>query len=157
MLCKLRVSIKRWNNLRISHFWLFFFTLQDQLAKGERINKETGELSASGELSVSLELKVEKVEGSCGNPQLSQVLREQLQALGVHACSSPDHRTDHVPLEQREEHLIKVLPLYIQVWTTGTRICSDGIYLWSSYSSVHHFQTYISSLLISILVKAFLL
>ncbi|XP_078016803.1 WD repeat- and FYVE domain-containing protein 4 isoform X2 [Epinephelus lanceolatus] len=96
--------------------------VQDQLAKGERINKETGELSASGELSVSVELKVEKVEGSCGNPQLSQVLREQLQALGVHACSSPDHRTDHVPLEQREEHLIKVLPLYIQVCEDGGRL-----------------------------------
>ncbi|XP_033955876.1 WD repeat- and FYVE domain-containing protein 4 isoform X1 [Pseudochaenichthys georgianus] len=94
--------------------------VQDQAAKGERINKETGELSASGELSVSVEVKVEKVEGSCKNPQLAQVLREQLQELGIH--TSPDQRTDHVPLEQREEHLVNVLPLYIQVCEDGGRL-----------------------------------
>ncbi|XP_042357670.1 WD repeat- and FYVE domain-containing protein 4 isoform X2 [Plectropomus leopardus] len=96
--------------------------VQDQLAKGERINKETGELSASGELSVSVKLKVEKVEGSCRNPQLPHVLREQLQELGVHTYSSPEHRTDHVPSEQREEHLVKVLPLFIQVCEDGGRL-----------------------------------
>uniref|UniRef100_UPI0037E89D37 WD repeat- and FYVE domain-containing protein 4 isoform X2 n=1 Tax=Semicossyphus pulcher TaxID=241346 RepID=UPI0037E89D37 len=95
---------------------------QHQTAKKERINKETGELSASGELTVSVELKVDKVEGSCKNPQLLQVLREQLQELGIHTCSSQDHRTDHVPLEQREEHLVKVLPLYIQVCEEGGRL-----------------------------------
>jgi len=89
--------------------------------KGDRINKETGELSASGELSLSVELKTEKVEGSCGNPQLLQVLREQLQELGLHTHSSCDHRTDHVLLEQQEGHLVKVLPLYIQVWLARTR------------------------------------
>ncbi|XP_044228580.1 WD repeat- and FYVE domain-containing protein 4 isoform X3 [Thunnus albacares] len=93
--------------------------VQDQTAKGERINKETGELSASGELSVSVEFKAKKVEGSCKDPQPPQVLREQLKELGIHTYSNPDHRTDHVPLEQREEHLVKVLPLYIQV-------CEDG-------------------------------
>ena len=92
-----------------------FFSVQDQTAKGERINKETGELSASGELSVSVEFKAKKVEGSCKDPQPPQVLREQLKELGIHTYSNPDHRTDHVPLEQREEHLVKVLPLYIQV------------------------------------------
>lgn len=102
---------------------LFFAPLQEQTAKGERINKETGELSASGELSAAVELKELEVEGSCGNPQLPQVLKEELQALGIHTCSSPDQRTDHVPLEQREEHLVKVLLLYIQVWTTGTSMC----------------------------------
>lgn len=101
-----------------------FFSLQDQTAKGERINKETGELSASGELSVSVELKELKEEGSCMNPQLSQVLREQLQELGINTYSSHDHRTDRVLLGQREEHLVKVLPLYIQVWTTRMRMCA---------------------------------
>ncbi|XP_044069032.1 WD repeat- and FYVE domain-containing protein 4 isoform X3 [Siniperca chuatsi] len=96
--------------------------VQDKTAKGERINKETGELSASGELSVSVELKVDKVEGSCRNHQLPQVLREQLQELGIHTSSSPDCRTDHVPLEQREEHLVKILPLYIQVCEDGGRL-----------------------------------
>ncbi|XP_059215445.1 WD repeat- and FYVE domain-containing protein 4 [Centropristis striata] len=96
--------------------------VQDQTAKGERINKETGELSASGELSVSVELKVEKVEGPCKNPQLPQVLKEQLQELGVHECPYADHRSDHVPSEQKEEHLVKVLPLYIQVCEDGGRL-----------------------------------
>ena len=99
------------------------FPLRNQGAKAERINKETGELSASGELSVSLELKTEKVEGFCGNPQLLQVFREQLLELGIHTWSSRDARTDHVPLEQREELLVKVLPLYIQVWTNVARMC----------------------------------
>lgn len=81
----------------------------------ERINKETGELSASGELSVLVEVKVDKVEGSCRNPPLLQELREKLQELGIHTSSSSDYRTDHVPLEQREEHLVRVLPLYLQV------------------------------------------
>ncbi|XP_040905708.1 WD repeat- and FYVE domain-containing protein 4 isoform X2 [Toxotes jaculatrix] len=93
--------------------------VQDQTAKGERINKETGELSASGELSVSVELKV---EDSCRNPQLTQELREQLQELAIHTCSNPDHRTDRVPLEQRQEQLVKVLPLYIQVCEDGGRL-----------------------------------
>ncbi|XP_069395233.1 WD repeat- and FYVE domain-containing protein 4 isoform X2 [Paralichthys olivaceus] len=96
--------------------------VQDQTVKGERINKETGELSASGELSVSVELKEQKVEGSCRNLQLPQELRQQIQELGGYTCSSLDHRTDHVPLEQREELLVKVLPLYIQVCEDGGRL-----------------------------------
>lgn len=93
-------------------FWLCFLPLQGQTAKGGRINKETGELTASGELSVSVELKVER---SCRNPQLPQVLKEQLHELGILTYVSPDNKTDHVPLEQREERLVKVLPLYLQV------------------------------------------
>ncbi|XP_030603864.1 WD repeat- and FYVE domain-containing protein 4 isoform X2 [Archocentrus centrarchus] len=92
---------------------------QEQTFRGERINKETGELSASGELTVSVELKPENVEGSCSNPQITQVLREKLQELGIHTASTPDHRA--VPLEQREDHLQKVLPLYIQVCEDGGR------------------------------------
>lgn len=80
--------------------------------KRERINKETGELSASGELSVSLE---EKVEGSSGNPRLLQVLKEQLQELGIYTYSSYDHKDNHHHLEQLEQHLPKVLHLYTQV------------------------------------------
>ncbi|XP_034537065.1 WD repeat- and FYVE domain-containing protein 4 isoform X2 [Notolabrus celidotus] len=98
---------------------------QHQTAKKERINKETGELSASGELSVSVELKLDKVEGSCRNPKLPQELREQLQELGIYTCEGSDQRTDHVPLELREEHLIKTLPLYIQVCEEGARL--DGL------------------------------
>lgn len=83
--------------------------------KRERINKETGELSASGELSVSVEAKEEKVEGSSGNPQLLQVLREQLQALGIYTYSSQDHKTSHHRLKQLEQHLPKILHLHTQV------------------------------------------
>lgn len=92
---------------------LFFFS-PNQLTEGERINKETGELTASGELSGS-ELKAGKEESSCKSRQLSQELREQLKEWGIHACSSPKHTSDHVPFEQREELLDRVLPLYIQV------------------------------------------
>lgn len=122
-------------------FLLFFFAfsspLQDQTVKGERINKETGELSASGELSVSVDLKVDKVEGSCRNPQLPQVLREQLQELGIHAYSSPDHRTDHVPLQQREELLVKVLPLYIQVLGQECVPVYLSLFFHSSFSELY--------------------
>ncbi|KAG7513031.1 WD repeat-and FYVE domain-containing protein 4 [Solea senegalensis] len=93
--------------------------LQDQTVKGERINKETGELSASGELSISVEVKKQKVESSCRNIQLSQELKEQIQELGIHSCT--DHRPD-IPIEQREKHLVKVLPIYIQACEDGGRL-----------------------------------
>uniref|UniRef100_A0A3Q3K266 Alfy-like armadillo-like repeat domain-containing protein n=1 Tax=Monopterus albus TaxID=43700 RepID=A0A3Q3K266_MONAL len=96
--------------------------VQDQTVKGQRINKETGELSASGELSVSVELKTENVEGSSRNPHLPQELREQLQELESCTCSSPDRRVDHVSSEQREEHLVKALSLYVQVCEDGVRL-----------------------------------
>lgn len=86
----------------------------------ERINKETGELSASGELAVSVELKGEK-EGGTGDPlsgpQPLQILRERLQVLGTNTPSASDHIHNHVPNEQRQECLLQVLPLYIQVST----------------------------------------
>ncbi|KAA8583834.1 hypothetical protein FQN60_015042 [Etheostoma spectabile] len=118
--------------------------VQDQTAIGERINKETGELSASGELSVSVELKAEKVEGSCTNPRLQQVLREQLQELGIHKCSSLDHKTDHGPLEQREEHLVKVLPLYIQVCEDGGQLEGSnikGLAILVANTTIHNIYT----------------
>ncbi|XP_029376155.1 WD repeat- and FYVE domain-containing protein 4 isoform X2 [Echeneis naucrates] len=94
--------------------------LQDQSVKGERINKETGELSASGELPVSGELKELKAEDSFRSSQ--QVFKERLQELGIHTYSTSDHKTVLVPLEQREEHLLKVLPLYIKVCEDGDKL-----------------------------------
>ncbi|XP_054655209.1 WD repeat- and FYVE domain-containing protein 4 isoform X2 [Dunckerocampus dactyliophorus] len=85
---------------------------KDERVKGERINRETGELSASGELSVSVELDKKKAEAS-SDPLPSELLREHLQELDVHQCSSLDHNGDSVPLKQ--ECLVRVLPLYIQV------------------------------------------
>ncbi|KAM9727627.1 WD repeat- and FYVE domain-containing protein 4 isoform 2-T2 [Menidia menidia] len=95
--------------------------VQDQSMKGDRVNKETGELSSSGELSLSADLKTEKVEGSCGSPQLLQVLREQLQELQINAYTNCDYKTDRVLLEQREGQLAKVLSLCIQVCEDGGR------------------------------------
>lgn len=88
----------------------------------ERVNKETGELSASGELSVSVELDVKKAVVPCLDPLPSDLLREQLHQLQIDQCSSLDHDGDPAPLEERHEHLVRVLPLYIQVLTrlTGT-------------------------------------
>ncbi|XP_047207420.1 WD repeat- and FYVE domain-containing protein 4 isoform X3 [Girardinichthys multiradiatus] len=97
--------------------------LLDQTMKTERINKETGELSASGELSVSVE---EKVEGSSGNHQLLQALKDQLQELGIYTYSSHDHKTA-LRLEQLEQHLPKVLHLYTQVCEDGARFDSADI------------------------------
>nr|XP_057914861.1 WD repeat- and FYVE domain-containing protein 4 isoform X2 [Doryrhamphus excisus] len=85
---------------------------KDERVKGERINKETGELSASGELSVSVELDKKKAEAS-SEPLPSELLREHLQELDIHQCSNLDHNADCVPIEH--ECLIRVLPLYIQV------------------------------------------
>lgn len=97
------------------YYYNYFFVFFTQTAKGQRINRETGELSASGELSTSVELKVDKVEGGCRNPQLLQELRKQLQVLGIHSHSSPARRTEHGPPGPKGELLVKVLPLYIQV------------------------------------------
>ncbi|KAM3606165.1 uncharacterized protein V6R79_011883 [Siganus canaliculatus] len=118
--------------------------VQNQTAKGERINKETGELSASGELSVSVELKVDKVEGSSVNPQLSQELREQLQELGIHTCSSSDHRKDQIPVTQRQESLVKVLPVYIQVCENGGRLeglSIKGLAALTANTVIHNIQS----------------
>ncbi|XP_077438112.1 WD repeat- and FYVE domain-containing protein 4 isoform X2 [Vanacampus margaritifer] len=89
---------------------------QDDSVKGERVNKETGELSASGELSVSVELDVKK---ACRDTLLSDLLREQLHELEIYHYSSLDHKCDVAPSEKRHEHLVRVLPLYIQVCEEG--------------------------------------
>lgn len=92
---------------------LFF---QEWTGEGDRINEEPGGLSAAGELAVSEEVKAEKIEDTCEDPQPLQVLREQLRELGINTTSSSDNRADHAALRQREGRLIKVIPLYIQVW-----------------------------------------
>ncbi|KAM9364693.1 WD repeat- and FYVE domain-containing protein 4 isoform 2-T2 [Pholidichthys leucotaenia] len=96
--------------------------VQDPTFKEKRINEETGELSICGDFPVSVEVKVEAVEGSSKNPQLTQVLREQLQELRVYASTRPGCRTDHDTLRQREEYLCKVLPLYIQICEEGPEV-----------------------------------
>ena len=92
----------------------FPFFPSNQITKGERINKETGELTASGEFSIS-ELKADKEGSSYKSRQLPPELKEQLKELGIYALPNPKHTGHHVPSEQREELLDKVLPLYIQV------------------------------------------
>lgn len=94
--------------------------IQDQAVKEERINKETGELSASGELTVSVELKTGKVEGCSEDSQPREVLIKQLQELGIHTYF--DQNTNHVLLGSGEETLAKVLPLYIQICEDEGRV-----------------------------------
>lgn len=111
---KLGTRYTMWIKVAHDCFFSLFFSPSNQITKGERINKETGELTASGELFIS-ELKAGKEESSCKSRQLPQELRDQLKKLGIHVCSSSKHTSNHVPSEQREELLDKVLPLYIQV------------------------------------------
>nr|XP_061794523.1 WD repeat- and FYVE domain-containing protein 4-like [Nerophis lumbriciformis] len=97
---------------------------QDGGEKGERVNKETGELSASGELSVSEELHEKKAEVRYQDPLPSDLLREQLQELEIQ-CSCLDHKVDTSLSAKRHEHLVRVLPLYIQVCEKGGGL--DGL------------------------------
>ncbi|XP_076019917.1 WD repeat- and FYVE domain-containing protein 4 isoform X2 [Genypterus blacodes] len=102
---------------------------QEWTGEGERINKETGELSASGELAVPVSVSVsdegkrqaETSKDTCGDPQQEQMLRDQLQQLEIHTTPGPDCRAGHAALKQREECLVKVLPHYIQVCEHGSR------------------------------------
>ncbi|KAF7646640.1 hypothetical protein LDENG_00184190, partial [Lucifuga dentata] len=91
--------------------------VQEWNGEEERINKETGELSASGDLSICVEVKAERVEGTCGDPQPLHELREQLQQLEIHSAWSSDHSADHAT----SERLLKVITLYIQVCEHGVR------------------------------------
>ncbi|KAJ8014052.1 hypothetical protein DPEC_G00036250 [Dallia pectoralis] len=115
--------------------------LKNQMEDVERVNRETGELSASGEVAVPLDLN-EEVDMGEREPQTHPILilREMLQQLdtqdGSEATSSrtltqlsPDHThtqecavyPSQGPLspEQRERHLLQILPVYIQVCESG--------------------------------------
>ncbi|KAK0130892.1 WD repeat- and FYVE domain-containing protein 4 [Merluccius polli] len=79
-----------------------------------RINKETGELSASGELAVPVLQTADKVDGT-GAPwapgPLQQALIKQLQELRTHASPGPNHA--------QQGRLLDALALYRQVSGTG--------------------------------------
>ncbi|XP_028324426.1 WD repeat- and FYVE domain-containing protein 4 isoform X3 [Gouania willdenowi] len=90
-----------------------------QIVKEETIDKETQELSASEDLFVSEESNMDEANSCYKSAHILKVLREQLQDLGTYTSSSSDCRDDQVSLEQSEQRLNKVLPLYIQV-------CEDG-------------------------------
>ncbi|XP_020565278.1 WD repeat- and FYVE domain-containing protein 4 isoform X3 [Oryzias latipes] len=104
----------------------------------KRINKETGELSASGELSVSGELKRERLGGLCKNPQLLQELGEQLEELEVSKRSKQLNKIDQAALEQ---HLVKIIPLFIQVYEDGFRfegVDIKGLAAFTADSVIHN-------------------
>ncbi|XP_061140965.1 WD repeat- and FYVE domain-containing protein 4 isoform X1 [Syngnathus typhle] len=92
---------------------------QDAGVKGDRVNKETGELSASGELSVSAELDVKKAVVPCRDPRVSDLLRDQLHQLDIYQFSNLDCKDDVALSEKNHDHLVRVLPLYIQVCEEG--------------------------------------
>ncbi|XP_019902981.2 WD repeat- and FYVE domain-containing protein 4 isoform X2 [Esox lucius] len=118
---------------------------KNQMDDVERINKETGELSTSGEHAVAPDLNLnEGVEmgerGGQPHAHTLRILREMLQQLEIHTQDgsegtsrqtqthlSPNHthsqeNTVHqgqilapLPPDQREGHLFRILPIYIQV------------------------------------------
>ncbi|XP_017319576.1 WD repeat- and FYVE domain-containing protein 4 isoform X1 [Ictalurus punctatus] len=80
----------------------------------ERINKETGELSASGECIESIELKSDEPqmepgdeEDSCTGLDAATALEDQLLELAKASA------------EQREEQLLLLLPIFIQVYESN--------------------------------------
>lgn len=82
----------------------------------ERINKETGELSASGECIESIELKSDEPqmepgdeEDSCTGLDAATALEDQLLELAKASA------------EQREEQLLLLLPIFIQVTQHHTK------------------------------------
>ncbi|CAL8256627.1 unnamed protein product [Lota lota] len=89
---------------------------RDPTGEAARINKETGELSASGELAVLVLQTAEKVEGTEG-PQapgpLQQALIKQLHDLRTHASPGPNHT--------QQERLLDALALYRQLSGAGGR------------------------------------
>ncbi|XP_077585653.1 WD repeat- and FYVE domain-containing protein 4 isoform X2 [Stigmatopora nigra] len=91
---------------------------QDGGARRERVNKETGELSASGEMSISEELHVKKPEVFCQDTLTSDLLREKLHQLAIQYSCLED-KVDNSLTVKRDEDLLRILPLYIQV-------CEDG-------------------------------
>ncbi|KAL0964144.1 hypothetical protein UPYG_G00319710 [Umbra pygmaea] len=113
----------------------------------ESINKKTGELSASGELAISLDLKevVESVEGGVG-PQapLLLALEEMVEKLDMqthggsddssgqtHTHTTPEHTHTlgksmdqtlihtTLPPDHREEYFFRALSVFIQVCESG--------------------------------------
>ncbi|XP_030628686.1 WD repeat- and FYVE domain-containing protein 4 [Chanos chanos] len=79
----------------------------------ERINKETGELSSSGESGESSELKTDKtLDGKMEemSAECGKLLREQLCELG---------KKVQLPQDLRDECLFQVLPLFIQASESG--------------------------------------
>lgn len=94
-------------------FDLVTFLVKEAGGDMERINKETGELSASGESTESTELKSdepqidpENEEDSCRTGlDTDPALEEQLLELAKATA------------EQREEQLFLLLPIFIQVTT----------------------------------------
>ncbi|XP_061692384.1 WD repeat- and FYVE domain-containing protein 4 isoform X2 [Syngnathoides biaculeatus] len=92
---------------------------QEDGIKGERVNKETGELSASGELSVSVQHDVNKADVTSRDRPLSDLLSEKLHELEIQQWSNLDHKGAAVPSEKLQEYLVQVLPLYVQVCEEG--------------------------------------
>ena len=85
-----------------------------------RINKETGELSASGELALPVQTaeKVEGTEGPRAPGPLQKALIKQLHDLRTHAGPGPDHT--------QQERLLEALALYRQVRNIET-VCDVNL------------------------------
>lgn len=89
---------------------------QEPDAEMDRVSKENGELSASGESAESIELKASQINSDKNEDlkednDLEEVLREQLIQLDTINQQSP---------EQREQELSRLLLLFIQVSESGS-------------------------------------
>ncbi|TSK22773.1 WD repeat- and FYVE domain-containing protein 4 [Bagarius yarrelli] len=76
----------------------------------ERINKETGELSASGESIESTELKSDKPQTEPGHEENARAVLDAVTALKEQLL-----KLVRAKIEQREEQLLILLPMFIQV------------------------------------------
>lgn len=78
----------------------------------ERINKETGELSASGESLGSSELARDESQTDSERREDTKTRQEVVTAFKHHLVE-----LDKATGEDREKHLVHLLPLFIQVTT----------------------------------------
>lgn len=78
----------------------------------ERINKETGELSASGESTETTELKSDEPQTEFGDEENTHTGQDAVKALKEQLVDLAK-----ATAEQREEQLFLLLPIFIQVTT----------------------------------------
>lgn len=78
----------------------------------ERINKETGELSASGESTETTELKSDEPQIEPGDEENTHIRLDAAKALKEQLLELAK-----ATAEQREEQLFLLLPIFIQVTT----------------------------------------
>ncbi|KAG5266358.1 hypothetical protein AALO_G00230120 [Alosa alosa] len=111
----------------------------------ERINKETGELSASGEVEAGACSSHRKEAQAWARTQAqsmsARLMAEQVPGGANGSCWL--QHTAQLPAQQCEEHLMRVLPLYIQVSESSNALDDVDLKTLASQvcaTLVHHIQ-----------------